>query len=319
MPVAMPIKVTAIPPGAPKAHEVTMAHASMTYILRQTGQKLLTPEEELELGRVIQAGQEAKRRIEQGTSMSAKRDRRLFEAAKDARNELVLRNVRLVQNVAKRYRVNGADPEDVFMYGVLGLFRAAELFDPDKGLRFSTYATLWIRQAINGAMGDIAHQLHVPYPQQLKEIHLRARMVEGGVSLLDAASDLGIPRATAEQLLSACAPASSLDQPVMGEAGRPSLGDQLSSPASGSLDHVDAAVDRERTGEVLRTALDYLDDDERRVMDHFLAEHEDLPTLDHVASATGMPATLVRSKRLSARSKLAHPAANVRQHLRVSA
>lgn len=296
-----------------------MAHASMTYILRQTGQRLLGPEEELDLGRVIQTGQEAKRRIEQGTSLSAKRDQRLFDTAKQARNELVLRNVRLVQNVAKRYRVNGADPEDVFMYGVLGLFRAAELFDPEKGLRFSTYATLWIRQAINGAMGDIAHQLHVPYPQQLKEIHLRARMVDGGVSLAAAAADLGIPRATAEQLLSACAPASSLDQPAMGEAGRPSMAEQLPSPATDSLDRVDAAVDRATTTEVMQAALEYLDAEERKVMDLFLEEHEALPTLDHVASATGLPATLVRSKRLSARSKLAHPAANLRQHLRASA
>jgi len=296
-----------------------MAHASMTYILRQTGQRLLSPEEELDLGRVIQAGQDAKRRIEQCTSISAKRDQRLFHTATQARNELVLRNVRLVQNVAKRYRVNGADPEDVFMYGVLGLFRAAELFDPEKGLRFSTYATLWIRQAINGAMGDIAHQLHVPYPQQLKEIHLRARMADGGVSLAAAAADLGIPRATAEQLLSACAPASSLDQPAMGEAGRPSLAEQLPSPVSDALGRVDADVDRPQSTELLRSAFDHLDAEERKVMELFLEEHEVTPTLDHVASATGLPATLVRSKRLSARSKLAHPAANIRQQLRTSA
>jgi RNA polymerase primary sigma factor len=297
-----------------------MAHASMTYILRQTGQRLLGPEEELEFGRIIQTGQEAKRRIEQGTSISAKRDKRLFEAARQARNELVLRNVRLVQNVAKRYRVNGADPEDVFMYGVLGLFRAAELFDPDKGLRFSTYATLWIRQAINGAMGDIAHQLHVPYPQQLKEIHLRARMADGGASLADAAASLGIPRSTAEQLLAACAPASSLDQPTMGDASRPSLAEMLPSATSDQFERADGDADRERTSETLRNALGYLDSDERKVMDLFMhPDDEHLPTLDLVASATGLPATLVRSKRLSARSKLAHPAANLRQQLRTSA
>ena len=183
-----------------------MVQSSLSYIMdRSANSGLLSHEDELSLGRIVQAGVLAKRRLESGDSTDKRADRAAFEAGRSARDEMVVRNVRLVQNIARRYRLrSGADPEDLFMYGVLGLFRAAELFDPNKGLRFSTYAVLWIRQSINSALGDVAHSLHVPYPQQLKEIRLRSMVSEEGATVAAAAEELGMMSQTAVQLLAAC-------------------------------------------------------------------------------------------------------------------
>src|SRR5918993_530050 len=92
--------------------------------------KLLTPEEELDLGRRARAG-----------------DAR-------ARARLIEKNLRLVVSVAKRYRGMGLPFEDLIQEGNLGLMRAAERFDPELGNRYSTYATWWIRQAIGRAIED---------------------------------------------------------------------------------------------------------------------------------------------------------------------
>ncbi len=296
-----------------------MAQSSMAYILeRAETAALLTHEEELRLGRTVQGGQAAKKRLDGRTSTDRRDDRKLFEAGKAARDELVVRNVRLAQNVARRYRLrSGGDVDDLFMYGVLGLFRAAELFDPGKNFRFSTYAVLWIRQSINASLGDTSHPMHVPYPQQLKEIRLRAHVSEDGMNIPDAAVAVGMNRSTAYQLLAACSPVVSFDQPVGGEPGGRTLGETVSSPDDCTFGKVEDKVAGNRQLDTLASGLSYLDGQERTVMAYFLDDdRHEMPTLDEVADATGMPTTLVRSKRLSARSKLAHPAARIRQQLR---
>lgn len=296
-----------------------MAHASLAYILeRSETPALLAHEDELALGVIVQAGFAAKQRLENRTSTDRRADKKAFEAGRQARDEMVVRNVRLVQNVARRYRLrSGGDPEDLFMYGVLGLFRAAELFDPRKGLRFSTYAVLWIRQSINSALGDVAHSLHVPYPQQLKEIRLRSLVTEEGSTVADAASELGMMPQTAVQLLAACASATSFDQPVGFDDGGRVFGDVVpAKDGARGFEQVDAGLISDDLDDTLNNSFRFLDEREKAVMACFLAaEATEQPTLEEVAASTGLPSTLVRSKRLSARSKLGHPAANLRQQL----
>src|SRR5919205_1459531 len=79
-----------------------------------------------------------------------------------ARNELVKRNLRLVVSVAKRYRGMGLSFDDLIQEGNLGLMRAVEKFDPDRGFKFSTYATWWIRQAVSRALADKGRTIRVP-------------------------------------------------------------------------------------------------------------------------------------------------------------
>src|SRR5687767_12743867 len=111
----------------------------LTGYLERIGRgRLLTPEEELDLGRRARAG--------------------------DARAQALLieKNLRLVVSVAKRYRGMGLPLEDLIQEGNVGLIKAAQRFDPDRGNRFSTYAIWWIRQAIVRAIEDKGRAIRLP-------------------------------------------------------------------------------------------------------------------------------------------------------------
>jgi RNA polymerase primary sigma factor len=107
--------------------------------LRQIGRgRLLTHEEEIDLGRRVRDGDEM------------------------ARSKLIEKNLRLVIPVAKKYRGMGLPFGDLIQEGNTGLMRAADKFDPEKGFRFSTYATWWIRQAVQRAVADKSRTIRVP-------------------------------------------------------------------------------------------------------------------------------------------------------------
>jgi len=102
--------------------------SNTTYLNRFTHQPVMTANEELLLGRQVQAGNEA------------------------ARQEFIERNLKLVVSLAGRYRARGVDFADLVHEGNLGLMRAVDKFDPEMGYRFSTYAAWWIRQAVNAPL-----------------------------------------------------------------------------------------------------------------------------------------------------------------------
>ncbi|HEV2471493.1 MAG TPA: sigma-70 family RNA polymerase sigma factor, partial [Chthonomonadales bacterium] len=130
--------------GAPSAKSSAGAEAIRTaaehlsYLSRLTRQRLLTFEEEVDLSCRVKQGDQC------------------------AKNRLVEANMRLVINIAKNYHNCLVPFEDLVQEGAIGLMTAAERFDPNKGYRFSTYATHWVRQAISRAIDNKAKAIRIP-------------------------------------------------------------------------------------------------------------------------------------------------------------
>src|SRR5215212_2965241 len=180
-------------------------------IARYLGQigrgRLLTHEEEIDLGR------------------------KTSEGDKTARSKLIEKNLRLVIPVAKKYRGMGLPFGDLIQEGNIGLMRAAGKFDPEKGFRFSTYATWWIRQAVLRAVADKGRTIRVPVHMGEK-IRKMARVynelsteLERAPTDGEVAGRIGWDIDRIKDVKSAIPDATSLNQPLSSEEGSTEVGD----------------------------------------------------------------------------------------------
>jgi RNA polymerase primary sigma factor len=215
-----------------------------SYLGRLTQAPLLTPDEELTLTRAVKNGDRA------------------------AKQRLIESNMRLVINIAKSYRSRSIPLEDLIQEGAIGLMQATERFDPDKGFRFSTYATHWIRQAIGRAIDNKSKAIRIPahVAQSLRRIEKERRRLARDLgyepSTEQVAASMGISPKKLLILMQSSQELLSLDMSV-GDNGSMTLGGLLRDPSSN--DPEDLVLTGELAQELQRILLE-LNDREQSVM-----------------------------------------------------
>jgi RNA polymerase primary sigma factor len=269
------VDLTAAETFIPEAVDQLLAH-SRRY-------PLLTPVQEIDLAK----------RIERGDL--------------HAKELMVNSNLRLVASNARRYQNQGLPLGDLVQEGMLGLIRASEKFDWRKGFRFSTYATLWIRQAIQRGLENSGRTIRLPVHvaqrsrkvgRVERELSVRlGQLLERGL----AAEETGLPIEQVEEVRHQRAALVSLDQQI-GEDGDTALGDLLPSDAEVPEE---TAWDNERE-RIVHAAISQLPDTERKVLTlRFGTGREEPQTLTAIGKRLGFSAERASQLEQRALKKLA--------------
>ena len=215
-----------------------------------------------------------------------------------ARTRLVEKNLRLVVSVAKRYRGYGVPFEDLIQEGNIGLMKAVDKYDPDRGWRFSTYATWWVRQAVGRAVSDKGRTIRLPVHMGEK-MRKMARTYNGLSAELgreptdeEVAGHLGWTIEKVREVKSAMPDAASLDKPLGSGKDASELGSLVEDQASSE---VSEAVVRDMEVGWLGEAISRLPQRHRRVLvKRYGLDEEQTATLAQLAEELGVSKERVR-------------------------
>ncbi|QID18104.1 RNA polymerase sigma factor RpoS [Nitrogeniibacter mangrovi] len=233
--------------------------------------------------------------------------RRVRKGDFDARQIMIERNLRLVVNIAKHYLNRGIPLLDLVEEGNLGLMHALDKFDPERGFRFSTYATWWIRQNIERAIMNQSRTIRLPVHvvKELNQVLRACRKVEAEGKkdrlIEEVARETGKPEETVRAMLALNEHTASLDAPL-------DIDPSLSIGESLRDDHADMPEAQIHSSEVeglIREWIDMLNDKQRMVVRHrYGIDEVEVYTLEELAGQLGLTRERVRQIQLEALGQL---------------
>ena len=320
IPASRPLKLVPSKVVAPRVLVGDAGDAVRMY-LGEIGQvALLSADDEKRLGRAIRTMQEAKARSTEG-SLSATQRRELriiMREGEEAFEHLITANLRLVVSIARKYDGRELQLLDLIQEGNIGLMRAAEKYDWEKGFKFSTYATWWIRQSMMRAMADQGRTIRVPshVVEMLNRITKADRELNVELKREPTYAELAertlIPAEKIEELKQISSVTISLDEPVSSDEDSTTWGDKFGGDTTDSPADV---VQRRELVHAVSLELDHLPDRDRRIIDkRFGISSGEPQTLDDVAKQEGVTRERIRQIEQKTLARLRHP--NNSQRLR---
>jgi RNA polymerase primary sigma factor len=272
---------------------------------------LLTADEEVELARDMEVGRRAHARLRHPrSSAERKRLEKQVREGERARQRLIEANFRLVIAIANKYKGGNLPVSDLIQEGNIGLIRATDKFDHTRGFRFSTYATWWIRQAIQRALADQGRTIRLPV-HVWEKVGVMARVSQELFQELgrkpteeELAKRMHTKPGKIEQLVKISQQPASLEMPI-GDDGDTTLADfvpdeDASEPSERVVQHL--------LGEEMREALRSLTPREERILQlRYGLKDGETHTLEQVGEKMGYTRERIRQIEREALRKLRHP------------
>lgn len=295
------------------------------YLKEMARVPLLTVNEEVELARRIEGGRRAKRDVARlNGNNTPQRRRELEEKINDgqlAREHLIKANTRLVVSIAKRYIGRGVPFLDLIQEGNLGLMKAVEKYEYQRGFRFSTYATWWIRQTITRAIADQGRTIRVPVHMvdRIRQLYKASHEIEQklgrGPTTDELAEAVGTTSSKVDWMLRVSWLPLSLESPINGDEEEAELGMFVEDNVTPTP--MQTAYSK-LLSEKIREVLETLPPREARILRlRFGLEDGRNYTLEEVGTKFGLTRERIRQIESKALRRLRHPrrARQLREYL----